>query len=130
MGMGRDKHENEHLIAFGLPEDWWFHVDKLSSAHVYLRLKRGESIEDVSKETLEDCATLTKANSIAGCKLNEVVIVYTPWSNLKKTSDMETGSIGFHDRKLVRRMKINKKNESANRLEKTKVEKEDVDFRG
>ena len=35
--MGRDKHENEDLIRWGWPEDVWFHVDKLSSAHVYLR---------------------------------------------------------------------------------------------
>lgn len=36
--MGRDKHENEDLIKFAWPEDVWFHVDSLSSAHVYLRL--------------------------------------------------------------------------------------------
>ena len=54
--MGRDKFENEELIRYGLPEDIWyilfrvkdlkkyylsvfrFHVDDLSSAHVYLRL--------------------------------------------------------------------------------------------
>lgn len=29
---------DEHLIKWGWPEDVWFHVDKLSSAHVYLRL--------------------------------------------------------------------------------------------
>ncbi|KAG1681863.1 Coiled-coil domain-containing protein 25 [Nymphon striatum] len=36
--MGLDKHENEDLIKWGWPEDVWFHVDKVSSAHVYLRL--------------------------------------------------------------------------------------------
>ena len=30
---------DEELIRWGWPEDVWFHVDKLSSAHVYLRLK-------------------------------------------------------------------------------------------
>lgn len=30
---------DEHLIKWGFPEDVWFHVDKLSSAHVYLRLQ-------------------------------------------------------------------------------------------
>lgn len=29
---------DEELIKWGWPEDVWFHVDKLSSAHVYLRL--------------------------------------------------------------------------------------------
>ena len=35
--MGEDKYVNEDLIKYGLPEDIWFHVDDLSSAHVYLR---------------------------------------------------------------------------------------------
>ena len=42
--MGFDKHENEELIRWGFEEDVWFHVDKVSSAHVYLRLKEGESV--------------------------------------------------------------------------------------
>jgi len=37
--MGRDKYENEDLIKYMWPEDVWFHVDDLSSAHVYLRMK-------------------------------------------------------------------------------------------
>ncbi|CAN0564724.1 unnamed protein product, partial [Ectocarpus sp. 12 AP-2014] len=40
--MGKDKYENEDLIRYGFPEDVWFHVDNLSSAHVYLRMNRGE----------------------------------------------------------------------------------------
>ncbi|XP_015773056.1 PREDICTED: coiled-coil domain-containing protein 25-like [Acropora digitifera] len=38
--MGADKHENEDLIKWGFPEDVWFHVDKMSSAHVYIRLRK------------------------------------------------------------------------------------------
>ena len=38
MYMGKDKWENEKLLANGWPEDIWFHVDDLSSAHVYIRL--------------------------------------------------------------------------------------------
>jgi len=30
---------DDELIENMLPEDVWFHVDSLSSAHVYLRLK-------------------------------------------------------------------------------------------
>lgn len=40
---GKDKHENEILIQYSWPEDVWFHVDDLSSAHVYIRLNKGES---------------------------------------------------------------------------------------
>lgn len=43
-----------------------FHVDNLSSAHVYLRMEKGEAWDDIPKELLEDCAQLTKANSIEG----------------------------------------------------------------
>ena len=46
--MGRDKFENEDLIKHGWPEDVWFHVDKVSSAHVYLRLAPGQTLESVS----------------------------------------------------------------------------------
>ena len=38
---------DEELIKWGWPEDVWFHVDKVSSAHVYLRLKEGETLDDV-----------------------------------------------------------------------------------
>lgn len=43
MYMGRDKYENEDLIKYGFPEDVWFHVDNLSSAHVYLRLPKASA---------------------------------------------------------------------------------------
>ncbi len=45
--MGKDKYENEKLIEFAWEEDIWFHVDKLSSAHVYLRMKKGEKFEEL-----------------------------------------------------------------------------------
>lgn len=48
MYMGKDKYENEDLIRYGIPEDVWFHVDNLSSAHVYLRMNRGEKVRTVN----------------------------------------------------------------------------------
>ncbi|KAF7234186.1 hypothetical protein EG68_12374 [Paragonimus skrjabini miyazakii] len=62
--MGADKNENEELIRWGWPEDVWFHVDKMSSAHVYLRLREGETLDDVPNVVLQDCAQLVKENSI------------------------------------------------------------------
>lgn len=35
---------DEELIKWGWPEDVWFHVDKMSSAHVYLRLQPVSSV--------------------------------------------------------------------------------------
>ncbi|PQE30368.1 coiled-coil domain-containing 25 protein [Rutstroemia sp. NJR-2017a WRK4] len=63
---GKDKFENEDLIKYGLEEDVWFHVDKLSSAHIYLRMNEGDSWESIPEALLMDCAQLTKANSIEG----------------------------------------------------------------
>ncbi|KAG2501959.1 hypothetical protein HYH03_000457 [Edaphochlamys debaryana] len=122
--MGKDKYENEDLIAHMLPCDLWFHVDDMSSAHVYLRLPDGAAIRDIPAETLEDCAQLVKQNSIQGCKTNNVTIVYTPWSNLKKTAGMDVGQVGFHDQSQVYKVKVEKKNNDIiNRLEKTRQEK-------
>jgi len=122
--MGKDKYENEDLIKYGWEEDVWFHVDKLSSAHVYLRLQKGVSLDDIHPDVLEDCCQLVKANSIEGNKLNDVDVVYTPWNNLKKTGDMDVGQIGFFSNKMVRKVRVEKRvNEIVNRLNKTKVEK-------
>jgi len=122
--MGIDKFENEELIRYGIPEDIWFHVDKLSSAHVYLRMHKGQTIDNISQPVLDDCAQLVKANSIQGNKINNIDVVYTPWSNLRKTSSMDVGQVGFHNPKLVRTIRVEKRiNEVVNRLNKTKVER-------
>mmetsp|Transcript_7415 Transcript_7415/g.21892 ORF Transcript_7415/g.21892 Transcript_7415/m.21892 type:complete len:218 (-) Transcript_7415:5497-6150(-) len=120
--MGRDKFENEDLIRYGLPNDLWFHVDDLSSAHVYLRLPEGVDMDHIPPDTLEDCCQLVKANSIQGNK-QAVGIVYTPWSNLKKTKAMEVGQVSFHSLKNIRKCKVEKRsNEIVNRLNRTKRE--------
>ena len=41
-------------------------VDSLSSAHVYLRLNKGERLEDIDPDIIMECAQLVKANSIEG----------------------------------------------------------------
>lgn len=121
--MGRDKYENESLIQYGLEEDVWFHVDDLSSAHVYLRMKPGMSLDDISDDLLTDCAALVKANSIQGCKLSSVYVVYTRWKNLKKTSDMVDGQVGFFRPDNVRRISIEKHNTIVRQIDKTKEER-------
>lgn len=121
--MGIDKYENEELIKWGWPEDVWFHVDKVSSAHVYLRLAPGQSLDDVPAAVLEDACQLVKANSINGNKMNNIDIVYTMWENLKKTPGMEVGQVSFHKDKEVRKMRVEKRvNDIVNRLNKTKRE--------
>ncbi|KAH7398292.1 hypothetical protein BKA66DRAFT_199227 [Pyrenochaeta sp. MPI-SDFR-AT-0127] len=122
--VGKDKVENEELIKYGWEEDIWFHADNLSSAHIYVRLPEGEDWENITKELLTDCAQLTKANSIEGNKKDNVTIVYTPWSNLKKDGSMAVGQVGFKDQRKVKRIHVvQRENPIVNRLNKTKVEK-------
>jgi predicted ribosome quality control (RQC) complex YloA/Tae2 family protein len=66
--MGKDKYENEDLIRYGHPEDVWFHVDDLSSAHVYLRQKPGEKLDDISPQLLLECCALVKVRAVQACE--------------------------------------------------------------
>ena len=133
--MGRDKFENEILIENCCEYDIWFHVDHLSSAHVYLRTTEFKSkiteilknhyfqyknfqklpfkeMEQAFKETqipeqvLQECGQLVKGNSIKGVKEDAVDVIYTPCWNLKKTKGMETGSVMFMKDKLVKKVRI------------------------
>ncbi|KAL8908693.1 MAG: hypothetical protein Q9207_000661 [Kuettlingeria erythrocarpa] len=118
--VGKDKFENEELIKYGWDED--FHADNLSSAHVYLRLKPGQEWENLPVALVEDCAQLTKANSIEGNKKDNVAVIYTPWSNLLKNASMVTGQVGFRDQKKTRTILVpTRLNPTVNRLMKTRT---------
>ncbi|KAL7904730.1 hypothetical protein GGI35DRAFT_462530 [Trichoderma velutinum] len=122
--VGKDKFENEDLIKYGWEEDVWFHVDKLSSAHIYLRMQPGQTWDNLPQELVMDLAQLTKANSIEGNKKDNITVIYTPWSNLKKDGSMDVGQVSFHDQRKVRRILVpQRENPIVNRLNKTKVEK-------
>eukprot|EP00921_Rhytidocystis_pertsovi_P012921 GHVQ01020975.1.p1 GENE.GHVQ01020975.1~~GHVQ01020975.1.p1 ORF type:complete len:216 (+),score=38.71 GHVQ01020975.1:230-877(+) len=122
--MGKDKYENEGLIKWGWPEDIWFHVENLSSAHVYLRMPFGETdIHQIPDVIIQEMAQLTKANSIEGSKDSSVDIIYTPWFNLKKTFDMDVGQVSTHNPKLVlRKRNVCRERDVLRVLEKTKTE--------
>ncbi|KAF5376814.1 hypothetical protein D9757_008900 [Collybiopsis confluens] len=116
---------DEELIKYAWPQDIWFHVDKLSSAHVYLRMPDSMSWEAIPEALLTDCAQLVKANSIEGNKKDNLTIIYTPGDNLKKTGDMAVGQVSFHNEKRVKRVHvIARENPVVNRLNKTKTERQ------
>ncbi|KAK7920370.1 hypothetical protein PG985_008392 [Apiospora marii] len=123
--VGKDKFENEELIKHGWEEDvWYFHADKLSSAHIYLRLREGETWDAIPEPLVMDLAQLTKANSIEGNKKDNVTVIYTPWSNLKKDGSMAVGQVSFKDPRKVKRVLVpERENAVVNRLNKTKVER-------
>lgn len=62
--------------------------------------------------------------SLLGNKKDNVTIIYTPWSNLKKDGSMDVGQVSFHDQKKVKRILVpQRENPIVNRLNKTKEEK-------
>lgn len=122
--MGKDKFENEELIEFGFPEDIWFHVNSLSSAHVYIRMNEGEDFRSLPADLVMECCHLVKHNSIEGCKKEVVSVVYTPCPNLKKTADMAPGQVSFHNKKEVIKVKnVERGKDIVKALYKSKEEK-------
>lgn len=87
-------------------------------------MRDGETWDAIPEALLADCAQLTKANSIEGNKKDNITVIYTPWSNLKKDGSMATGQVGFKDNKKVKRVYVSQReNAIVNRLNKTKEEK-------
>ncbi|KAM3532221.1 hypothetical protein MY4038_004143 [Beauveria bassiana] len=144
--VGKDKFENEDLIKFGWDQDVWyayiyprqncpktclrFHVDKLSSAHIYLRMSEGQQWDSLPENLVMDLAQLTKANSIEGNKKDNITVIYTPWSNLKKDGSMDIGQVSFKNPRLVKRVLVpERENAIVNRLNKTKTEVKQPDFK-
>jgi long-subunit acyl-CoA synthetase (AMP-forming) len=68
--------------------------------------------------------TETNYQRHAGNKKDNITIIYTPWSNLKKDGSMATGQVSFHNQKLVRKILVREReNAIVNRLNKTRIEK-------
>ncbi len=93
----------------------------MSSAHVYLRMRiPNTSYAELPEKAVQECAQLTKENSIEGCKKKGVTIIYTWASNLLKTEDMEVGAVSFKNDSLVVKLHIEKKNDVLKKILKTK----------
>lgn len=115
---------DEEILKYGHENDIWFHVDALSSAHVYLRLQGDWTFDNIPQAVLTDCCQIVKANSIEGNKKNNIKIVYTPFNNLKKEQGHDVGQVTFHSTKMIKFITVDRRNnEIVNRLNKTKEEK-------
>ena len=59
-----------------------------------------------------------------GNKKDNITVIYTPWSNLRKDGSMAAGQVSFKDEKKVKRIHVvSRENFIINRLNKTKIEK-------
>lgn len=104
--VGVDQFENEDLIKFtgkfmeqtGLVL-MWYHADKVSSPHAYIRLHEGEKTPP--QDLVQIACQIVKDGSIQGTKMPACDIVYTPATNLAKTKGMNPGQVSFHKRALM-----------------------------
>lgn len=71
---------------------------------------------------------ICKNNSIAGSKLASCKMVYTPHSNLKKTFEMDSGTVTYHNTKLCRYGRCDKDRPRIKQLEKSKSDDIKIDF--
>jgi hypothetical protein len=127
---GENSHENDTLLTYAHPEDVWFHVEQLSSAHVYVRMPilsieerlAGVTVrlQDLPKEVVQEACQLVKANSIEGCKRGSVPVIYTPASNLAKERGAKSGEVRIIDQSLVIRLEVQTDKAVVKRLLKAK----------
>lgn len=85
----------------------------------------GESrFREREESDISQAGVLTPPSSRPGNKKDNVNIVYTPWSNLKKDGSMAVGQVGFKDQRKVKKVLIEARtNAIINRLNKTKTER-------
>lgn len=128
---GKDQFENDLLIKYGFRE-WgliWFHAEKYSSGHIYLKLLPHEkSLDDVPEEVVQDCLQLCKSTSIQGNKLDQCKIIVTPWYNLRKNGSMKPGEVSYKSTRNCTKFQCYQRNQKLlNRLGKTRVELYDTE---
>ena len=121
--MGIDRDENELMLKYGCNRDLVFHVDKLSSAHLYLRTSNDiddklfkkieyesdfEKYLDIPQHIIEQCLQLTKLNSSQAKKLDRVYIFVTPWYNIMQKnyimSALPNGTFMTRKNNLIKRL--------------------------
>ncbi len=65
-----------------------------------------------------------------GNKKDQITVIYTPWSNLKKDGSMDVGQVSFKNPRLVKRIIVPaRENPIVNRLNKTKTEVKQPDLK-
>jgi predicted ribosome quality control (RQC) complex YloA/Tae2 family protein len=83
--IGQNKNENHSLLDDANPDDIWFHIDGLSSAHVIAHLAgTGLSRKDRGK-ALKQGAVLCKTYTPKAVSLKQTPIVYTECRHVEKT---------------------------------------------
>lgn len=89
--IGRNSVSNHRLVfQFANPSDWWFHAQKIPSAHLIFR-KDGQ----VTEEEIEKCAAIVAGLSKAKSDL-KVTVDYTQKKHVKKPKNTPPGFVIYH----------------------------------
>lgn len=89
--IGRNAVSNHRLVfQFASPSDWWFHAQKIPSAHLVFR-KSGQ----MTQEETEQCAAIVAGLSKSAGNLR-VVVDYTQKKNVKKPKNTPPGFVIYH----------------------------------
>ncbi|PLX66234.1 MAG: hypothetical protein C0603_12575 [Denitrovibrio sp.] len=89
--IGRNSVANHRLVfQFANPSDWWFHAQKIPSAHLIFR-KNGI----VTKEEIAECAAIVAGYSKAKADL-KVTVDYTQKKHVKKPKNTPPGFVIYH----------------------------------
>jgi predicted ribosome quality control (RQC) complex YloA/Tae2 family protein len=84
ISIGQNATDNWKLIDASDPNDIWFHTSDYPSSHIIISCINN-TIGKLPKQAITRCACICKAHSKAKA-LDNVEIIYTNVSNLKKTS--------------------------------------------
>ena len=94
---GRNAQGNNELLTQAAPDDVWFHIDGMSSAHVILVNKGSVSLRKIPKQVIKRAACICKASVKAS---GTVTIIYTQCKNVEKTDII--GMVIPHNVKNIR----------------------------
>jgi len=116
--------ESDLFFQFSrLPHDLFVHVSGgVASAHGYIRSVEARSpdiFSDVSREILEEVGQVVKKHSGAK-KATKVQIIFSRARNLRKTSRMNAGSVGFHKEREIKTIRLYHNDEVLSRLMKSR----------
>lgn len=89
--IGRNSVSNHRLVfQFANPSDWWFHAQKIPSAHLIFR-KDGR----ITQEEINHCASIVAGLSKASHDL-KVTVDYTQKKHVKKPKNTPPGFVIYH----------------------------------
>jgi predicted ribosome quality control (RQC) complex YloA/Tae2 family protein len=87
--IGENATENDQLFHAAAENNWWFHVDDQSSAHLWV------DVDIMDKRTARRCASILKDhhNGKRGNGASRIMVCYTQRRDLRKDKTCPAGTV-------------------------------------